>query len=185
MGTAAMGAAALSFVQVAADRAGNGLGLRERSRCPGCAARLRTRDVLPVVGFVLLRGRCHGCKAKIPRRHLAGELAAAGYWGTAVVALGASVWLLAVLVLPLWALLPRAALGSARGAAAALLPPLGVALLAFGLAGLRDGRWVAYATGGLLGGLALLTGAVAARGDIAVGGSATSTHSLGRVARNS
>ena len=113
-----MGAAALSFVQVAVDRAGSGpAGLLERSRCPRCEAQLRALDVLPIAGFVLLHGRCRGCRAPIPRRHLVGELVAALLWAAAVRLLGATVWLPLVLVAPLAALLlhsPMVRAGSAR-----------------------------------------------------------------------
>ena len=164
-----MGAAALSFVQVAVDRAGLGpAGLLERSRCPRCQAQLRALDVLPIAGFLMLHGRCRGCRATIPRRHLVGELVAAVLWAAAVLLLGATVWLPIVFVVPLAALLlhsPMVRAGSARDLAAAALPPLGVALLTFGLVGLLLGRWSAYAAGGLLGAVALGAGGLAASRD--------------------
>lgn len=51
---------------------------RRRSRCPHCGAALRVPDLLPLVSFVLLRGRCRSCRQPIPRWHLAAELAAVG-----------------------------------------------------------------------------------------------------------
>jgi leader peptidase (prepilin peptidase)/N-methyltransferase len=68
---AALGAAALSFVQLAADRSAGAIGLLERSRCPRCARRLRAWEVLPVMGFLMPRGRCRGCSSPTPQRHLA------------------------------------------------------------------------------------------------------------------
>ena len=166
---AAMGAAALSFVQVAVDRAGSGqTGLLERSRCPRCQAQLRALDVLPIAGFLMLHGRCRGCRATIPRRHLVGELVAAVLWAAAVLLLGATVWLPLVLVAPLAALLlhsPMVRAGSARDLAAAAFPPVGMALLTFGLVGLLQGRCSAYAAGGLLGAVALGAGGLAASRD--------------------
>ncbi len=161
---AALGAAALSFVQLAADRSAGAIGLLERSRCPRCASELRARDVLPVVGFLLLRGRCHRCSSAIPRRHLAGEVSAGAFWAAAVVLLGPVVWLPALLAAPLALLL----LGSSvrvrgRTVLAALLPLVGVALLTLGLVGLLEGRWAVYAVGGALGTAVLLAGAAAAR----------------------
>jgi hypothetical protein len=52
---AALGAAALSSAQLAVDRDAGGMGLLERSRCLRCATTLHAREVLPIVGFLLLR----------------------------------------------------------------------------------------------------------------------------------
>ena len=35
--------------------------LRPRSRCPRCGTQIRDRDNIPVLGWVLLRGRCRAC----------------------------------------------------------------------------------------------------------------------------
>ena len=161
-----MGAAAMSFVQVAVDRAGSGpAGLLERSRCLRCEAQLRALDVLPIAGFVLLHGRCRGCRSPIPRRHLVGELVAAVLWAAAVLLLGATAWLPLVLVAPLAASLlrrPMVRAGSTRALAAAVLPLVGMAVLTFGVVGLLEGHWSAYWRGGVLGVGALIAGAVAA-----------------------
>lgn len=156
---AAMGAAALSFVQLACDRAGGAVGLLERSRCPRCATELRTREVLPIAGFLMLRGRCRECGAAIPRRHLAGEVTVGAFWAGAVVLMGAVEWLPVVLVAPLVVLLLRSPLRHAgRALLAGLFPLVGVALLTFGLVGLLEGRWAVYGAGGLLGASALFAG---------------------------
>jgi len=167
MVAAAMGAAALSFVQLATDRAVSAVGLLERSRCPRCATGLRAREVLPIVGFLLLRGRCRGCGcgAAIPRRHLAGEVTVGAFWAVAVVLMGAVAWLPVVLVAPLVVMLLRSPFrDAARALLAGLLPLVGVALLTFGLVGLLEGHWAIYGAGGLLGSAALFAGAAAARG---------------------
>lgn len=165
MVAAAMGAAALSFVQLATDRGASAVGLLERSRCPQCATELRAREVLPIAGFLLLRGRCRGCGAAIPRRHLAGEGSQGAFWAAAVALMGAVAWLPVVLVAPLVVMLLRSPLrAAARALLAGLLPLVGVALLTFGLVGLLEGRWVIYGVGGLLGAAALLAGVAAARG---------------------
>lgn len=39
-------------------------------RCPACLGPLRWLDLVPVVGFLLARGRCRRCKAALPRRAL-------------------------------------------------------------------------------------------------------------------
>jgi leader peptidase (prepilin peptidase) / N-methyltransferase len=39
------------------------------SRCPSCRASIRHRHNVPVLGWLLLRGRCHDCKAPISVRY--------------------------------------------------------------------------------------------------------------------
>ena len=56
-----------------------------RSRCPVCASPIRARDNLPVVSFLLLRGRCRRCGAPISWRYPLIELATASLF-VAVVA---------------------------------------------------------------------------------------------------
>jgi leader peptidase (prepilin peptidase)/N-methyltransferase len=45
-----------------------------RSQCPHCATQLRARDNIPVVSWILLRGRCAHCRAPISVRYPAVEL---------------------------------------------------------------------------------------------------------------
>lgn len=44
-------------------------------RCPQCHAALRWRDVLPLVGYLMLRGRCRACRRPIGVRYPLLELA--------------------------------------------------------------------------------------------------------------
>ena len=37
----------------------------ERSRCESCGTALTARDMVPLVSFLLLRGRCRACGAPI------------------------------------------------------------------------------------------------------------------------
>ena len=103
-----LGLAAGSFMTVVAGRvpAGESV-LRPRSRCPVCGTPIRSRDNIPLVSWVLLRGRCHSCAAKIPGAYPAVELA------TAAVVVGAaltyaSVWV-AVMTAAFLALMPAIA----------------------------------------------------------------------------
>jgi leader peptidase (prepilin peptidase) / N-methyltransferase len=48
-----------------------------RSACPGCGHELAWYDNVPVLSYVLLRGRCRSCKAAISLRYVAVELATA------------------------------------------------------------------------------------------------------------
>ena len=57
-----------------------------RSACPSCGRTLGPLDLIPILSFILLRGRCRTCGAAIPRRFLALELAcpALALWAVAV-----------------------------------------------------------------------------------------------------
>ncbi len=39
------------------------------SRCPGCGARIRAYDNVPIVGWLMLRGRCRSCRSPISPRY--------------------------------------------------------------------------------------------------------------------
>jgi leader peptidase (prepilin peptidase) / N-methyltransferase len=59
--------------------------IRPRSRCPGCGTELANKDNIPVVSWLLLRGRCRTCGMRIssvyPLTELAtGALFAAAGW---------------------------------------------------------------------------------------------------------
>ena len=159
---AAMGAAAASFAQLAVDRAGpfgSAALLREASRCPRCAAPVRAWHVLPVAGFVLLRGRCRVCRAAIPDRHLAGELSVGVIWALSVGWLGLTWWLPLVLLAPVLVVLLRS--GAVRSAgwrwwAAAVLPAVAVAVLTQGVGAALADRGGLYAACGAAGAAALL-----------------------------
>src|SRR5436190_23920905 len=51
-----------SFMTVAVHRVPDGTSIvRPRSRCPRCGTEIRNRDNVPVVSWLLLRGRCRTC----------------------------------------------------------------------------------------------------------------------------
>jgi leader peptidase (prepilin peptidase)/N-methyltransferase len=55
-----------SFLNVVAHRLPRRESLvRPRSRCPECQSQIRARDNVPVLGWLLLRGRCRDCGAPI------------------------------------------------------------------------------------------------------------------------
>jgi leader peptidase (prepilin peptidase)/N-methyltransferase len=73
-----------------------------RSHCPGCDSTIRAYDNIPVLSWLLLRGRCRDCKMRISWRYPAVEAGTAAL--CAVVALaewheGARLWLGLLLVL--------------------------------------------------------------------------------------
>lgn len=52
------------------------------SRCPGCERRVRPRDNIPVISWLMLRGRCRHCQAAISRRYPAVEVLTALVFAT-------------------------------------------------------------------------------------------------------
>lgn len=54
--------------------------IRPRSRCPRCGSAIRWRDNVPVLGWVLLRGRCRDCGLPISGQYPLTELATALVW---------------------------------------------------------------------------------------------------------
>lgn len=66
---ALLGLAAGSFLNVVIVRVPGGESLLPASRCPCCHARIRARHNVPVVSWLVLRGRCHDCRAPIPARY--------------------------------------------------------------------------------------------------------------------
>ncbi|MDP2952223.1 MAG: prepilin peptidase, partial [Chloroflexota bacterium] len=65
-----------SFLNVVADRLPKGESLiRPRSRCPACGTTLAPADMIPILSYLLLRGRCRYCGASIPVRVLLVEAA--------------------------------------------------------------------------------------------------------------
>ena len=64
-----------SFLNVLIYRLPRGLSpWLARSRCPHCDAILRAQHLIPVVSYVILRGRCAYCKGSISVRYPLGEL---------------------------------------------------------------------------------------------------------------
>jgi leader peptidase (prepilin peptidase)/N-methyltransferase len=130
--------------------------VRPPSRCPGCGALIKPYDNLPVVSWLLLRGRCRACRAPISGRYPAVELANGLLW------LALALWhgplprsfvemalVTALLILSLidldHQLLPDAITlpGTALGLLASFLPDSPVAPLTAFLASV--GGWLAFA----------------------------------------
>lgn len=65
-----------SYLNVVIHRLPEGIStVTPPSRCPACGALVRPRDNVPVVGWLLLRGRCRDCRAPISVRYPLVELA--------------------------------------------------------------------------------------------------------------
>ncbi len=75
-----------SFINAWAYRLAHDESIREgRSHCPHCGHQIRAYDNIPVVSWLLLRGRCRDCGAPISWRYPAGEaLTAALFVGVAL-----------------------------------------------------------------------------------------------------
>jgi leader peptidase (prepilin peptidase) / N-methyltransferase len=58
-----------SFLNVVADRipAGGSI-VSPPSHCPGCGRQISPSDLIPVLSYLVLRGRCRQCGASIPKR---------------------------------------------------------------------------------------------------------------------
>jgi leader peptidase (prepilin peptidase)/N-methyltransferase len=126
------------------------------SRCPGCSARILAKDNVPVLGWLLLRGRCRSCRAPISWRYPAVEAANGLLWLALAALLGPRPWtfvamalVTALLVLSLidldHQLLPDVITlpGIAAGLAASLLP--GSAVTPLGALAAAAGGFLAFA----------------------------------------
>ncbi len=70
------GLAVGSFLNVVAHRLPKGRSIvRPRSSCPRCGNRIAWYDNVPLLSYLLLRGRCRSCGARISFAYPAGELA--------------------------------------------------------------------------------------------------------------
>lgn len=73
--TAVVGLAIGSFLNVVIWRVPRGESIvRPGSRCPSCGSTLLARDNVPVLGYLLLRGRCRACSRAVSRRYPVVEL---------------------------------------------------------------------------------------------------------------
>jgi len=77
-----VGLAVGSFLNVVIARIPVGLSvISPRSRCPKCETELSNRDNIPVLSWILLRGRCRTCSAPISPRYPLVELVTSLTWG--------------------------------------------------------------------------------------------------------
>src|ERR687889_1582213 len=69
------------------------------SHCPHCGEPIRPKDNVPLISYLLLRGRCRNCKEPISIRYPSVEATTGLLFGTAAYAFGVSLALLPALVL--------------------------------------------------------------------------------------
>jgi len=83
-----------SFLNAWAYRLANGEKITAgRSHCPKCGAQIRAHDNVPLVSWLLLRGKCRDCSAPISWRYPLGEALTAALFA-AVAAMDGLSWLL-------------------------------------------------------------------------------------------
>ncbi len=84
-----LGAIVGSFLNVVIHRLPRGESLSHpRSRCPGCEAPIAPYDNVPVLSWLVLRGRCRRCGERISPRYPAVELLTAASFAAVVAARG-------------------------------------------------------------------------------------------------
>lgn len=142
---ALLGLAIGSFLTVVVDRVPIGESVvRPGSRCPSCGTAIRARHNIPVLGWLILRGRCGSCGASIGARYPLIELTTGVLFVLLTVRLGAVAALPAYLYLAaIGVALAVIDLDARRLPNAIVLPSYPVlAVLLFGAA-LWDGDWSA------------------------------------------
>ena len=78
-----------SFASVVAHRVPRGESFATgRSRCPGCGQQIAAYDNVPVLSWLMLRGRCRNCDERISSRYPLTELAMAVLFTATVAVLG-------------------------------------------------------------------------------------------------
>lgn len=82
---ALFGAVMASFANVVAYRMHTNASLNGRSRCFSCGHTLSWYELVPVLSYLMQRGRCRACQARIPLRDLLVELVTAGLFVSAYI----------------------------------------------------------------------------------------------------
>ena len=90
LGCAVLGLAVGSFLNVVVWRVPRGESVvTPPSHCPGCGAAVRPRDNVPVVSWLLLRGRCRDCGNRISVRYPLVEAGTAAVFAVLALRIGA------------------------------------------------------------------------------------------------
>lgn len=142
LGAGLLGLIIGSFLNVVIWRVPRGESIvRPPSACPGCHQPIRARDNIPVISWLLLRGRCRDCGGQVAWRYPAVEL------GTGLAFAGVAWWAGASWMLPAYLYLAAVAVALAvidldvrRLPDVIVLPsyPIAVALLALASWGTSD-----------------------------------------------
>lgn len=111
LAAAVLGALLGSFANVPIHRwpRGGTVAAPRRSACPSCGTEIRARDNVPVISWLLLRGRCRTCRAPIHWRYPVVEALTAGLFALVTATEGAT-WLLPALLALTWSLVVATAI---------------------------------------------------------------------------
>ena len=144
------------------------------SHCPHCGEPIQPRDNVPLLSYLLLRGRCRSCKGRISARYPAVEAATGLLFGAAAYEFRLGLALLAALVL-ISALVALAVIDlEHRLLPNAIVGPAAFAGLTLSILGDLTGWWIyplsAVAVAGVLFGLALVRPGGMGMGDVKMGG---------------
>lgn len=169
-----------SFANVAIHRVPKGESVvRPPSACPGCGTQIAPRDNIPVLSWLLLRGRCRHCGAKISARYPLVELLMAVIFAAVGARIGLD-WSLPGFLLFAWLLVVVTFIDIEtrripNALTYPLIPALLVLMVAAGFAAGQPGRALSAVVGGagafvvlLL--LALLPGGGMGMGDAKLAG---------------
>jgi leader peptidase (prepilin peptidase) / N-methyltransferase len=144
------------------------------SHCPHCGEPIRPRDNVPLISYLLLRGRCRNCKEPISARYPAVEATTGLLFGAAAYEFGVSLVLLPALVF-ISALISLAVIDlEHRLLPNAIVGPTALAGLILSILANPAGWWIyplsAIAVAGALLGLALIYPSGMGMGDVKMGG---------------
>ena len=178
VGAVLLGLVVGSFANVPIHRwpAGGTVSEPRRSSCPACEAPIAARDNVPVLSWLLLRGRCRTCDAPISVRYLVVEVVTAALFGAVAWTWGPDPLLPALLVLT-WSLVVATAIDlEHRIIPNRLTLPLPFVLLVLLVAAAAvDGAWIDLRRGAIAaialpaGMLALSEGFRLLRGQVGIG----------------
>jgi leader peptidase (prepilin peptidase)/N-methyltransferase len=144
------------------------------SHCPVCSAPIKPTDNLPLVSYLLLRGRCRNCKARISARYPVVEAITGALFAAAAYEFGLGLELLSALVL-ISALIAQAGIDlEHRLLPNAIVGPAALAGFTLSVLGNPDRWWVyllsALAVAGGLFALAIAYPGGMGMGDVKMGG---------------
>ena len=141
--TAVLGLAVGSFLNVVIWRVPRGESVvSPPSHCPGCDRPVRPRDNIPVLSWLLLRGRCRDCKEPISPRYPLVEAGTAAVFVSLAAAIGVEPDLPAFLYLgAIGVALALIDIDVKRLPNVIVLPSYPVALVLLGAAAVVDSRW--------------------------------------------
>ena len=138
-----LGAGIGSFLNVVAQRSLTGESfVRGRSHCPRCGATLGPLELVPVLSWLLLRGRCRHCAAPISPRYpftegICGGLFLLCFWWYGLSFRLLIAWILAALLFCI-SLMDLDAMTIPNGLVLALLVPIALELWRTGFSGLGE-----------------------------------------------